>query len=237
MNYLVLDTETAPTVHHGDNKVHPETSLVYDLGYVIANTSGEVLCKRSFIIAETFNNIALMKTAYYASKLPQYREGASYETDKNGWKIASFLEVYHTLNEDCKKFHVKRVCAYNIRFDLQALRNTMETYSNGFRSFTLPYGLKLIDIWDAASIITGTKKYVKWCQRHGFVKSSGNPNTGAETVFSYLTDNVEYVERHTALEDCLIENDIFQAVLKKHKKYPHTLGQGWRAASKIAKKM
>ena len=34
-NYLVIDTETTNLVNYNDNQAHPETALVYDLGYVI----------------------------------------------------------------------------------------------------------------------------------------------------------------------------------------------------------
>ena len=74
-NFIVFDTETAPTVKHYDRRAHPETSLVYDFGWVVVDGNDfSIKEERSFIIAETFTNHQLMNSAYYANKLPQYIE-------------------------------------------------------------------------------------------------------------------------------------------------------------------
>ena len=53
-NFVVLDTETAPTVNHKDGKAHPETSLVYDFGYTIRDNDNSVIRERSFVVTDTF---------------------------------------------------------------------------------------------------------------------------------------------------------------------------------------
>ncbi len=63
-NYLVIDTETTNLVNYKDNQAHPETALVYDLGYVIYDAKGNVLNERSFIISETFFMNDRMNSAY-----------------------------------------------------------------------------------------------------------------------------------------------------------------------------
>ena len=41
------------------------------------------------------------------------------------------------------------------------------------------------------------------------------PKYGAETVYRYLTQNPDFVEAHTALEDSKIESVILLEVLKR----------------------
>lgn len=230
-NFVVIDTETAPTVNHGDNQAHPETSLVYDFGYIIADNNGHIYVERSFIIAETFCNTNLMNSAYYANKLPQYKQGMGDE-----WQVVSFLEAYRTFKDDCKQYNVKTIWAYNVLFDEIALNNTIKTYSNGFLNWFKPYGMKYRDIWSEVGFtICNTKKYVNWAIEQGFTTSSGNPSTSAENVYRYMIGDEEYIERHTALEDCYIELELLLKAKRYHKKTPKGKKQGWRAVAKIRK--
>ncbi len=231
-NYVVLDTETAPTVKYCDDNAHPETSLVYDFGYTIFDVStNKTLCERSFVVAETFYNSAVMNSAYYADKLPIYHEGI-----KNGeWIVASFAEIWRTFKADCKQFNVKKAWAFNCQFDEKALNNTLRTYSNGFCNWFMPYRLRLCDVWDYASNITSSASYLKFCDANAKFTTSGNPSTNAETVYAFLNNRRDYVENHTALEDARIERAILVAARKKHKKTRHSKGQGWRDAVKAYK--
>lgn len=232
-NFIVLDTETAPTVKYNDNNAHPETSRVYDLGWIVANREGDVLAERSFVITETFFNVGMMNSAYYADKLPQYREELGRE-----WVPVSFIEAWRTFKQDVKDYGVRDVWAFNARFDEMALNATIRAYSNGFQGFFIPFKCHARDIWDyAGSTICNTKKYVKWCFNNGKISPKGNPLTNAETVYSYLVNEHDFTEDHTALSDCHIELKILLAGLKRKQKARHSKGQGWRDASKIAKSM
>lgn len=228
-NYVVIDTETAPTVDHKDNQAHPETSLVYDFGYTIRDCNDCELVSRSFVIAETFTNLRLMNSAYYADKLPLYHAGIG-STDSSTWRMVSFAEAWETFKADCKLYKVKTAWAYNARFDLIALNNTIRTYSNGFVKFFFPYKMKVRDVWDYASNITGSKTYVSWCIEHGYFTASGNPQTGAEIVYRFITDDNNFIEDHTAYSDACIEDAILVAAKRKHAKTRHSMGQGWRDA-------
>lgn len=233
-NILVLDTETAPTVNYKDNKAHPETSLVYDFGYTIRDKDGNVVRERSIVITDTFYQYKLMKSAYYADKLPQYYEGI-----KNGeWTELSFLEAWRTFKADCKECDVKSAWAFNCRFDEIALNNTCRTYSNGFAPWFIPYKLRLRDVWDYASNITSTKAYLKYCVNNGLFTATGNPSTSAESVYKFINDQHDFEEDHTALSDARIEYEILAAARKRHKKTRHeSRGQGWRDAAQAYKNL
>lgn len=227
--YVVLDTETAPEASFNKNDM-ANTSLVYDFGYTI--TDGEnVLCERSFVIAETFFNNELMDSAYYANKKPMYMAGLG--TD---WQVVSFIVAWQTFKADCAAYGVRDVYAYNARFDRDVLNHTIRHYSNGFVRFFFPYKMRVKDIWTmAGDTVCATKKYVKWCITNGYVNPTGNPKTSAEAVYRYLANDNEFVEAHTALNDAQIEAFILRKVRnRKQKANTKPNGSGWRKAANIA---
>lgn len=233
-NYIVLDTEGVDTVKHKDNQPHPETSLFYDLGFmVIDGDTGETLEAHSFINSDVFFNQKLMDTAHYAKKLPQYWAGMG-----TAWKVADTITIWKTFQDACKRYNVRKVWAYNARYDKGITNHTVEAMSNGFVRFFTPYKVQWADIWDyAGSTICKTKKYVRWCKSNGFVSPKGNPQTKAETVYRYLIEDNQFMEAHTALEDCKIESFILQTAKRRKQSARRSIGQGWRDAAKIAKEI
>lgn len=228
-NFVVLDTETSSI--EPCSRLVPSKQRVYDLGYMIVDgKTFEILKSRSLIIRETFDNDGIMGGAYYAAKLPYYRANRD-GSGTDAWQTASFLDAYREFAEDCKAYKVKTVWAYNCNFDLQALNATIRDYSNGFRSFFFPYGVKVRDIWDYASCITSSPKYLDHIERYGLLTPNGNPRTDVETVFRFLTNNPQFCERHTALEDCKIELEILKVAKRKHTRKRKTCGCGWRDAA------
>ena len=227
--YIVIDTETAPAPNY-DAKWPGGTSLVYDCGWIV--TDGEhVFERRSFVVRETFENDTLMNSAYYRRKLPMYRAGLGVE-----WTPAQFIEVWHQFLNDCKTYKVQDVWAFNAQFDRDTLNNTINTYSNGYRPFFLPYGLTWKCIRSAAGdTVCNTRKYAGYCILNGYLTDNNNPRTSAEVIYRYLTGNDDFIEAHMALNDCEIENDILQRVRKrkqKHSTKPN--GQAWRKPKKRA---
>lgn len=225
--YMILDTETCDKYARKTSKPEPWNSLVYDCGFVVVDSKTfETVDSGSYVISETFNDTKLMNSSYYADKLPQYYAGIS--LDKSGdWQMVSALELWQIIKDTIKKFNIKKIWAYNCKFDNQALNSTVRTYSNDFVSYFMPYGTKFYDIWDYASCITATKGYIEFCGDHNFFTASGNPKTSAETVYAYLTKTPDYIERHTAYEDALIESYILKCAKAKHTKKRLTVGRGW----------
>jgi hypothetical protein len=52
----------------------------------------------------------------------------------------------------------------------------------------------------------------------GFITEKGNISCSAEAVYSYLSQESDFEEDHTALSDCEIEAKILQAVFSRKKK-------------------
>lgn len=230
---LVIDTETAPT-RKVPMQLMAANSLVYDMGGVVRDTkTGEIVHSFSFVIADTFYNTSMMQSAYYADKLPQYHEGVV----RGLWLSVPFKYVYEYVNNIIAEYGIKTVWAYNAQFDITTLNNTIHYYSNGWIKNFFAANIEIKDIWARCSNITGTKKYVSYCIDNGYLTDKGNPKTSAEIVYRYLTQNDDFIEAHTALNDAEIEAFILTKAQKNKKKAQKGIGQGYRAAAKIAKQM
>lgn len=214
--FIVLDTEATNTGKANRTRFGVGAQ-VYDLGYVVADASGAIYFENRIIIADTFNDAALMGSAYYADKLPQY-----YTALANGSaKLMTMRDALKTLRADIRTYGVKSVWAYNAMFDRDALNSTVSTASNGFCEWALPYGCKWQDIMRfAQTSITNTKKYRAWCEVRELVTKAGKPRVTAEVVYQYLTGEDDYTEEHTALQDARDELAILLACLKRKGKQP-----------------
>ena len=229
---MVLDTEG---VNDGtpNSKNLGANALVYDLGIVVADRDGNVYDKFSLVNTDVFYDIALMNTAYYANKLPEYHAGIGESWEPMSWQGIS--ELFRALIMDYK---ISDVWAYNVKYDQSAVNYTTSQASGKWRKYFAPYGTRYRDIWDyAGSTICATQKYVRWCIEHGFVSASGNPSTSADTVGKYLRGSTSYQEQHTALSDAEDELQILLAAFKRKQKARQSKGQGWRDASAIAKQL
>ena len=61
--------------------------------------------------------------------------------------------------------------------------------------------------------ITDTEEYVAFCVANGYMTKANKPQTKAETLFRYITNNNDFIEDHMALEDSRIELDILMRAL------------------------
>ena len=105
---------------------------------------GSVYEKRSYVIAEVFDNYNLMSRAYYFSKYPKYLKGLeSGEFVKAHW-VTAITEMMNLINQ----YDVKEVVAYNLAFDLRAIKKTNEYIRN--KEFKLFDNLKQECLWNKA---------------------------------------------------------------------------------------
>lgn len=213
--FVVLDTEATNTGKANAGRFGVGAS-VYDLGYIVADASGAIYYQNRIIVADTFNDAALMKSAYYVDKMPQY-----YAELANGCKLMTMRDALQTLRADLRTYDVRDVWAYNAMFDRDALNSSVAQASNGFCEWALPYGTKWRDIMRyAQSTICATKKYRAWCEGHDLITKAGRPRVTAEAVYRYLTGDDGYTEQHTALSDAQDELIILLACLKRKQKMP-----------------
>ena len=217
---LVVDTETANThqTTREDGTVSLDMSdvLVYDCGWAVVDTRGNVYETASYVNSDIFNDEQdLMKTAYYNWKVPKYIE----ELRAGTRKMATTYEIREAMLEIIKRYNIKEIAAYNARFDDNALRITQRwTTCSKFR-YWFPYDT--VEIWDimkgANQVICKMPTYIKFCNENGYLQKNGAPRKTAEIVWRFISKNNSFEESHTGLEDVLIEAEILWYLYRQHK--------------------
>ena len=212
---IVLDTETANTIQD-ENGLDMTNVLFYDLGFQLVDSHGRTYGKKfSFVNSDIFTHEAeLMQSAYYAKKIPQYREDLA-----SGKRIlANTYEIRKALVNLINKYDCKFVCAHNARFDYNSLNNTQRwTTKSRFRYF-LPYGLEWWDTLKMARSVMGKMPtYQRFCAENGYTTKTGKPRFTAEICYRFITKDNTFVESHTGLEDVEIETEILRYCHRQHK--------------------
>jgi len=200
MKILVLDTETLGLTDQ----------RVYNLGYVVYDTKADAkLVERDYVIKQIFDNARLMQTAYYADKKPLYIE----RLKDGACKKLFWGNACRILAHDIERFEVGAILAYNSRFDYKAIMKTCERYCTKRN----PTADGIADIMKVIDTITETEDYKEFCKTHGFMTKHKKPRCQrkAETLFRYLTGQVDYQEEHTALADSRIELNIYLEAVKR----------------------
>lgn len=225
---MVIDTETANSV---------EQPLPYDFGWAVVDTnSGEIIETASYVCSEIFCDKTMMEQAYFAEKIPAYWK----EIKQGQRKLTSFLKIRKALWTYLKTYGIKQVCAYNMGFDRRATNNDTRFLTSSFLRWFFPYNVEFVCIWHmACTSFLNTSDYVNYATIHGFVSEAGNIQTSAECAYRFLTDDADFAESHTGLEDVLIEVAILLNCLKvgdeNMKCQPYSAC--WRNVQKTARQM
>ena len=204
--YLTIDTETANGF---------DDPMVYDIGGCIHDKKGNVYETFSFVIYETFCGMKdLMQSAYYANKIPMYKE----QIKQGERKIVKFITAKKHIETLCKKYNVKAIIAHNMRFDYRATTRTQRYLTKSKYRFFLPYG---VELWDTLKMAQDTickqKTYIMWAKSNGFTMKNGRVRATAEILYRYISGNIDFTEEHTGLADVLIEKEIFAKCMAQHK--------------------
>lgn len=218
INYLIgLDTETANGILVED-KLDLSQSLVYDLGWVVTDRHGRIYEKKSFVVREIFIGMKdVMKSAYYAEKIPKYWE----EIRSGSRVLANFQTIRREFLKDAEKYGVTQFFAHNARFDLNALNNTIRYLTKSKQRYFFPYNS---EIWDTLKMARQTigkqKSYRSYCVNNSYLTKHNVPQVRltAEILYRYITGNEDFSESHTGLEDVLIETAIMVHCFRQHKK-------------------
>lgn len=225
--YLVIDTETANSI---------EQPLPYDIGYAVCDRFGHIVLERSFVVAEIFlDHKEMMKSAYFAEKIPHY-----WEDIKNGTReIKSIFNIRKQIKEDMKKYRIKKVGAYNMTFDKRALNNVIRYCSKSLIRWFFPFGTEFFCIWSmACQVLLNSTSYIKFALQNGLESEAGNIQTSAEACYKFLTNSVDFTEEHTGLEDVKIEIDIMAKCFSTHKKMDKNINTScWRLPQRKKKEL
>ena len=211
--FAVLDIETLT-----------DARLAFDIAWILYDSKGNELERHNYLVKEIvespFFELLLSRDSFIKNKSDYYFDGL----DSCEFEILSLEEISYRFYEAESRYDAKIVmCAYNARFDFNALNNNLLHYTGDMLFFD-EQDIEICDIMTIAmSTICDTNKYVRWCLLNSMTTEKGNVKTNAQTVYAYLTNNVDYVEEHHALADCEIEAQIlFKARKRKqklHKKF------------------
>lgn len=211
--FMVVDTETTNSL---------DDPICYDVGFAIVDRIGNVLEKYSFVVADVFLDKDLMASAYFAEKIPQY-----WEDIKNKKRIlAKFSTIRKIFAQACRKYSIKCVCAHNARFDNRSLNLTLRFLTCSKQRFFFPFG---IEIWDtlkmSREVLNKNSEYGEFCYTNNYLTQRLCKRFTAEIIFRFLTDNVNFEESHTGLEDVLIEKEILSYCINVN---PEINGKLWK---------
>lgn len=204
--FLTIDTETTNGF---------DDPIVYDIGGCIHTKDGEVMETFSFVIYEVFCGMKdLMQSAYYAEKIPKYKE----EIAKGERKIVRYSTAKKYIRQLCEKYNVKAIVAHNMRFDYRSTTRTQRYLTKSKYRYFLPYG---VELWDTLKMANDTickqKTYKEWAKANGYVTKNGRVQATAEVLYKYISGDNNFQEEHTGLADVLIEKEIFTNCFRQHK--------------------
>ena len=198
--YAIIDTETANGLSN---------PLCYDIAVIIFDKKGNEYFRKNWIVKNVWCNKKMMNTAYYAWKMPLYENIPHVLVN-----AYTFITEFNQILSD---YNVNYLLAYNLKFDLRSISKTVEkyTYNSSLNTDTIDF----IDVWNVATdIIMNNNKYKTFCKENGFVSECGNYKTSAEICYRYLTNEIDFDESHTAMDDCEIEMHIFLTCVNRKKK-------------------
>ena len=167
-----------------------------------------VLAKRSYIVADVWNNMMLFTTAYYADKRAKYEDMlANREMAKHKWEW-----VANKVAADVETFGITDGYAFNSDFD----ERVFKFCSDWFRTPNPLDNVKIHDIRGYVhKFLAFTKAYQDFCEKHGCFTDSGNYSTTAESVYRFITNDADFAEAHTALADAEIETEILCECIRR----------------------
>ena len=207
--YLIfIDTETIGTLNV------KESIIPFEIGMKVLDTETmKVVKEKSYLVRKLFNNKFIMLSTFSATKYPNYFD--KLENDKR-YKTCSANDISKDIKKTIERYNAKIMVAHNGNFDKTAMARLFEEFGveNPFEN------IDLLDTMELSKVITFSKDYANYCIAHKdrlnsvkdscFITNSGRVRTTAQAIYCYITDNENFEEAHTGLEDIDIEIEIFK---------------------------
>jgi len=181
--------------------------MAFDVAWRTIDRKGREYASGSYVIREAFQH----DIPFFKEKLGHYFD----DTYQRLIQPATIQEVREEYNTQIASFTDKghRVipCAYNAAFDFKYLPETLWALTGNSSLRWLDRKVDLLDIWHYwgqsvpkryRALPTASGKYV---------------STSAESAYRWEFDQEDFVERHIAWHDCLIEGDILCKALSRKK--------------------
>lgn len=202
--FIVVDTETTNSL---------DDPICYDVGFAVVDSTGFVHEKFSYVVAEIFLDEELMASAYFLDKIPQY-----WQEIKEGKRVlAKFSTIRFKFAEMCKKYKITKVCAHNARFDYRSLNLTQRFLTSSKHRYFFPYNLTIYDTLKMARLtLNKNDEYGEFCYNNGFLTQNQRKKFTAEVLYRFISQQIDFEESHTGLEDVLIEKEILIFCIAKN---------------------
>lgn len=206
MKCLVFDTETVGVI----------TQDLLNVGYKIIDlnpSTGEysTIVKRDYIVADLYNNVPLMINDMFVGA-EKYGLFTALLENKQAIKH-NIGKIYEIMRNDIAKHKPMFAYAYNCSFDTDKFEKTADKFK-----IENPLNKMVVhDIWAyAVNYICRTDEYIEWAKANEIFTESGcYIKTSVESVIKYLTNNLDFTETHTALDDCGWEIEILIECIKR----------------------
>jgi hypothetical protein len=228
-------------------KISIAKPLIYDLGWQIIDRNGNVYAKRNYLISEIFSVPSVFNTAYYAHKRPIYLEMlnkgeicladwrtvtailendlqyvesvGAYNSMFDFKKAIPFTELYINMlySPDFYNWE-QRQNSYIDNMINSPNRQSEKTFDPDHFNFR-GNDYNMFDIWGlSAQYLLNCDEYKQLCVDNGWLSASGKYfKTSAETTYRFLKNDFNFDESHTALDDAIIESEIFSEIIKRSK--------------------
>ena len=205
MKILMLDSETTNDI---------ETPLCYDLGFSVVDLdNGKAIEKHSYVVADVFCDKDLMASAFFGDKIPQY-----WADIKAGKRMLRRWSTIRAIVRDLMaQYGIDTVVAHNARFDYSSTATTQRYLTCSKWRYFFPYGTKFVCTLKMSRGVFGKDEdYIAFCEKYNYLTKQNKPRLTAEIVYRYLTNDNDFVESHTGLEDVEIETKILFACLERN---------------------
>lgn len=197
--FVVTDIET--TLKH---------RVAFDVAWRIIDRKGRLYNSGSYVVREAFS----LDVPFFKEKLGHYFDDAY----QHLIRPANIFEVREEYNGQIAALqdagHRVIACAYNAAFDFKYLPETIQKLSDNPNERWMQRPVELLDIWDywGESVPLHYKANPsasgKWF------------STSAESAYQFEFCQEDFVERHIAWHDCVIESDILVKAAARKKQMP-----------------
>ena len=204
--YFVVDIETTY-----------KRRIAFDIAWLAidkhGNThdkTGKRYGKGSYVIRKAFE----MDVPFYREKLGMYFD----DVYSHLITPADIHDVRSEFNSQIAKLedngHKVVLCAYNAQFDFTYLPKTYQILTEYIGETWLDKMVPLMDIWHFWG------ESVPLCYDAEVTDSQRFLKTSAEAAFRFEQGDPNFIERHIAFSDCIIEAAILVKALSRRKKQP-----------------
>lgn len=210
-----------------------QTQLIFDIGWCVCDKQGHIFKKRNYLIEEVFTNMELMRHAHYFNKYPQYLK----MLQKGKITMLPWIEVMRRMEDDIIQYGIKNLYAYNMAFDKRAIYKTARVIGKREPYFFKYEGVRFHCLWGmACETILLRKAFFKIAKENNWFSEVGNIKTSAEVCYRFISNNYDFEESHTALDDAVIETAILAKILRaKQKMSWGIISQPWRIVQEYGK--